>query len=139
MIKPKKPGQSLLTQRLSWLFNCLTLHRHFHNNLLDRCRFIYRQTRSVGILWREHRELARMQHEMVAFRIEEVDIIFRTILRLHDVIQRFPAHFFAAFHDVLDICVRVVRFLATFLRQMRLIFLYQREHRITIDFVASYR
>ena len=126
-------------QSLSSLFYCLVLHRHFHNNLLDRCRSIYRQTWAVGILWREHRELSRMQHEMIAFRIEEVDIIFRTILRLHDIIQRFLAHFFATFHDVLDVRIRVVRFPATFLRRMRLIFLYQREHRITIDFVASYR
>ena len=65
----------------------------FTTTLLDRCRAIYRQTRSVGILWCEHRELSRMQHEMIAFRIEEVDILFRAILRLHDIIQRFPAHF----------------------------------------------
>ena len=55
----------------------LALHFYFHNDLLDQCRSVYRQTRLVVILWREHRELSRMQHEMIAFRIEEVDIIFR--------------------------------------------------------------
>lgn len=129
----------MLAQRLSRLFNYLLLHRHFYYNLLDRCLPINCHSRTVGILWREHCELTRMHHEMVAIRLKEVNIIFRAILRFHDAIQRFPAHPFAAFHDILDVSVGVVGFPTAFLRQMRLVRLHEREYRIAVDLVTSYR
>lgn len=135
----KKPGQPLRKQNLSWLFNCLLLHRYFDDDFFDWCGSVDRHSWAVGILRREDSEMSGMHHEMISFRFEEVDVILRAVFRFHDAVKRVPAHLFAACNNVLDISLGVVRFPMAFFRQLRFVFLHQREHRITVDFVTSDR
>ena len=65
-ITAKKTGQPLHKQNLSRLFNCLLLHRHFDDNLLDRPRPIDRHSGTVGIMRGEDSELSGMHDEMIA-------------------------------------------------------------------------
>ena len=75
--------------KLSWLFNCLVLQSHFDDNFLDRRRPINCHSWTVGIMRGEDSELSGMHDEMIALRIKEIHVIFRTIFHSHDVIQWF--------------------------------------------------
>lgn len=119
--------------------NCVLLQHHFDDNFLDRRRLSAHHSWMVGIMRSEDSELSGVHDEIIALRIKEIHVIFRMILRFHDTIQRFPAHLFAAFRDILDVSVIIVSLSTAFHRQTCLTILNHREHHITIYLIPPHR